>query len=71
MGEQKFISDYCKWAKRNGYHCNERKSGEIFALAQKAIPSLHKSKSIELAIVETIKMIHSTDESRNSILFFF
>ena len=68
MGEKKFISDYCKWAKRNGYHCNERKSVEIFALAQKAIPSLHKSKSIELAVVETIKMIHSIDESRYSIL---
>ena len=32
MGEMKFTSDYCKWAKKKGYRLNERKAPEILAL---------------------------------------
>ena len=68
MGEKKFTSDYCKWAKKKGYRCNERKAAEIFALAQNGIPSLPNSQSIKIAVSEAIKLIHSTEESRNTIL---
>jgi len=54
MGERKFTSDYCKWAKKKGYRLNERKAAEILALAQNGIPTLPNSQSIE--------------ESRNTIL---
>lgn len=68
MGEKKFTSDYCKWAKKKGYRCNERKAAEIFALAQNGIPTLPNSQSIKIAVSEAIKLIHSTEESRNTIL---
>ena len=68
MGEKKFTADYCKWAKKMGYHCNERKAAEIFSLAQNGIPSLPNSQSVKITVREAIKMIHSTEESRNTIL---
>lgn len=51
-----------------GYHCNERKVAEIYALAPNGIPSLPNSQSVKIAIREAIKMIHSTEESCNTIL---
>ena len=68
MGEKNFTADYCKWAKKMGYRCNERKAAEIYALAQNGIPSLPNSQSVKIAVREAIKMIHSTEESRNTIL---
>ena len=68
MGEKRFTTDYCKWAKKMGYHCNERKAAEIFTLVQNGIPSLPNSQSVKIAVREAIKMIHSTEESRNTIL---
>ena len=67
-GEKKFTDDYCKWAKKKGYRCNERKAAEIFALAQNGIPSLPNSQSVKIVVKEAINMIHSTEESRNTIL---
>lgn len=43
MGEKKFTANYCKWAKKKGYRCNERKAAEILALAQNGIPTLPNS----------------------------
>ncbi len=68
MGERKFTSDYCKWAKKKGYRCNERKAIEIYALAQNGIPTLPNSQSVKIAVSEAVKMIHSIEESRNTIL---
>ena len=68
MGEKKFTADCCKWTKKMGYRCNERKAAEIFALAQNGIPSLPNSQSVKIAVSEAIKVIHSTEESRNTIL---
>lgn len=68
MGEKKFTADYCKWAKKKGYRCNERKAAEIFALAQNGIPVLPDSQSVKIAVSEAIRMIHSIEESRNTIL---
>lgn len=45
MGEKRFISDYCKWAKKKGYRIRERNAKEIFALAQNGIPVLPSTQS--------------------------
>lgn len=68
MGEKKFTADYCKWAKKKGYRFNERKAAQIFALAQNGIPTLPNSQSVKIAVREAVKLIHSTEESRNTIL---
>ena len=68
MGEMKFTSDYCKWAKKKGYRLNGRKAAEILALAQNGIPTLPNSQSVKIAVSEAVKLIHSIEESRNTIL---
>ena len=68
MGERKFTSDYCKWAKKKGYRLNERKAAEVYAIAQNGIPTLPNSQSVKIAVSEAIKLIHSIEESRNTIL---
>lgn len=68
MGEKKFTADYCKWARKKGYRCSERKAAEIFALVQNGIPSLPNSQSVKISVKEAVKLIHSTEESRNTIL---
>ena len=39
MSQQRFINTYCRWAKKKGYHPDERKAQEIYAVAQNGIPS--------------------------------
>ena len=68
MGEIKFTSDYCKRAKKKGYRLKERKAAEILALAQNGIPTLPNSQSVKIAVSEAVKLIHSIEESRNTIL---
>lgn len=31
MSKSRFVSDYCKWAKKQEYYLNERKANDIFA----------------------------------------
>ena len=68
MGEENFTVDYCKWAKEKGYHNNERKAAQIFALAQNGIPTLPNSVSTQIAVSEAVKLIQFINESRNTIL---
>ncbi len=68
MGEKKFTADYCRWAKKKGYHSNESKAVQIFALAKNGIPTLPDSQSVKIAVREAVKLIHSIEESRNTIL---
>lgn len=68
MGKAEFVYDYCKWAKEKGYRSNSDKAKQIFALAKNSIPTLPNSQSVKIAVSETVNMIHSIEESRNTIL---
>ena len=68
MGEKRFISDYCKWAKKKGYRMCERNAKEIFALAQNGIPVLPSSQSTKIVITEAVRVIHELESSRDTIL---
>ena len=68
MGESKFVSDYCTWAKKQGYHLNERKSKEIFALAKNGIPVLSCTPSTKVLVQETVRILQEIEKSRNTIL---
>lgn len=69
MGEQGFTADYCAWAKEKGYRLNERKAAQIFAIAQNGIPTkLPNAVSARIAVSESVKLIQSITESRNTIL---
>lgn len=69
MGEQKFINDYCKWAKKQGYRgLHERKAKEIFALAQSGIPVLPNTQSTKIVVEEVAKAVNELDSSRRTII---
>ena len=69
MGEKRFISNYCRWAKKQGYRgLHERKAKDIFALAQSGIPVLPNSNSTKIVVEEIIRVLHEIESSRTSIL---
>ena len=68
LGEKRFVSDYCKWAKRKGYHSNERKAIDIFALSQNSIPVISNTPSTKIAVVETVRILQELEKSRDTIL---
>jgi len=68
MGEKRFVADYCKWAKKQGYIKNERKANEIFVLAQNGIPVIPNTISAKIAVLETVRVLQETEKSRNVIL---
>jgi len=68
MGKAKFTADYCKWAKKQGYHLNERKAEEIFALSQNGIPVLPNSQSTKIVVTEAVRILQEIEVSRDAIL---
>lgn len=68
MGEKKFNSDYCKWAKKQGYRNCEQTAQRIYALAQNGIPVLPNSLSTTIVVKEAVRLLHSIEDSRNAIL---
>lgn len=68
MGEKKFKSDYCKWAKKQGYRNCEQTAQRIYALAQNGIPVLPNALSTTIVVKEAVRLLHSIEDSRNAIL---
>ena len=68
MGEKKFTTDYCKWAKKKGYRVYERLAKEILAVTQNGIPVLPNSLSTKLVVQEAVRVIHQVELSRDTIL---
>lgn len=68
LGEKKFSKKYCAWATKKGYHQNERKAAQIYALAQTSIPSRPFSAIVENAVKDNIALIQQVNESRTNII---
>ena len=68
MGEKRFISDYCKWAKKQGYRVYERLASEILAVAQNGIPVLPNSPVTKVVVLEAVRVLHEIEISRDTIL---
>lgn len=68
MGKSEFTSDYCKWAKKQGYYLCERSAEKIFALVQNSIPVLPNSSVTKIVVVEAVRMLHEIEASRDTIL---
>ena len=68
MGEKRFTSDYCKWAKKQGYRVYERLAKEILAIAQNGIPVLPNSPVTKAVVVEAVRVLHEIEISRDTIL---
>lgn len=68
LTEQRFISTYCCWAKKKGYHSNERKAKEIYALAQNGIPSLPATSLTKTLVLEAVRVLRELDKTLETIL---
>ena len=68
MGMSRFVADYCKWAKKQGYRNNERKANDIFTLSQNSIPTIPNTLSTKIAVLETVRVLQELEKSRDTIL---
>ena len=63
-----FTKRYCKWAKEKGYHANESKAAQIYALSQNGIPTLPCTDAVKQLVQEAARVLKHLEESVNSIL---
>ena len=68
MGEKRFTTDYCKWAKKQGYRVYERLASEILAIAQNGIPVLPNSPVTKVVVTEAVRVIHQIELTRDTII---
>ncbi|WOC31085.1 MULTISPECIES: IS110 family RNA-guided transposase [Caproicibacterium] len=67
--ELRFISDYCRWAKKKGYHANETKARKIFAMARDGIPTLPSSAaSTKMLTLEAVRVLREINRTLETIL---
>ena len=67
--ETRFVSDYCRWAKKKGYHANEAKAKAIYALARNGIPTLSSSAaSTQMLTLEAVRVLKEINRTLESIL---
>jgi len=69
MSENKFVSEYIKWAKKKGYHPNETKAKSLHANALECIPTLpSKSPSTKMLVLEAAKAVSNAETTLATIL---
>lgn len=67
--ETRFISDYCRWAKKKGYHANEAKAKAIYAMARNGIPTLSSSAaSTKMLTLEAVRVLKEVNRTLKNIL---
>jgi len=67
--ESQFISAYCRWAKKKGYHANEAKARAIYASACEGIPTLPSSAaSTKMLVLEAVRVLKEVTKTLQSIL---
>ena len=69
MSENKFVSEYIKWAKKKGYHPNETKAKNLYTNALECIPTLpSKSPSTKMLVLEAAKAVSNVETTLATIL---
>jgi transposase len=67
--ENQFISSYCRWAKKKGYHANESKAKAIYAIAKNGIPTLASSTpSTKMLVLEATRVLREIGRTLQTIL---
>jgi transposase len=67
--ESQFITAYCRWAKKKGYHANEAKAKAIYASACEGIPTLPSSAaSTKMLVLEAVRVLKEVIKTLQSIL---
>ncbi len=67
--EKQFINSYLKWSKKKGYHLNETKAKQIYALASESIPIISSiTPSSKMLILEFVRVLRDIDRTLKIIL---
>ncbi len=67
--EKQFINSYIKWGKEKGYHQNETKAKQIYAIASEGIPTISSSTpSTKMLVLESVRVLREIDRTLNIIL---
>lgn len=67
--EARFVCEYCRWAKKKGYHANEAKAKKIYAMARDGIPTLPSSAaSIKMLTLEAVRVLKEINRTLETIL---
>lgn len=67
--EKQFINNYLKWAEKKGYHQNQDKAAEVYALAKEGIPTLSSSTpSVKMLVQEAVRVLREVDNTLMTIL---
>lgn len=67
--EKQFTKDYQNWAKKKGYHPNEKKAKAIYSNAQEAIPTISSSNSnLNANLLDSINILRVLNKTLNTIL---
>jgi transposase len=67
--ESYFVNDYCRWAKKKGYHASETKAKAIYAMARDGILTLSSSTpSTKMLILEAVKVLREVNRTLQTIL---
>jgi len=67
--ESRFVGDYCRWAKKKGYHASETKAKEIYAMARDSIPTLPSSaSSTKMLTLEAARVLKEVNRTLQTIL---
>ncbi|MGN0488765.1 MAG: IS110 family transposase [Ruminococcus sp.] len=67
MGKR-FKTDFCKWAKKQGYRQHERLLERILGLVQNGIPVLPNTLSTKITVQEAVRVLQEIEASRDIIL---
>ena len=68
LSESKFISHYCKWAERKGYHQNQSKAAKIYSMAKEGIPTLPANQTTKMLVHEAVEVLKRVNETLSTIL---
>lgn len=68
MTESKFISHYCEWAVKKGYHQNQSKAAKIYSMAKEGIPTLPANQTTKMLVHEAVEVLKRVNETLNTIL---
>lgn len=67
--ERRFITNYCSWAKKKGYHASEAKAKAIYDMARDGIPTLPSdAASTKMLTLEAVRILKEINRTLETIL---
>jgi len=69
ISEKRFIADYCRWARKKGYHASEAKAKAIYDMARDGIPTLPSgAASTKMLTLEAVRVLREINRTLETIL---